>query len=64
MVNDPATSVQVRDEFESLLVRDLLGPWDGPEEELPPGVLPSERYLLGRLIPRAPPADATPRRRG
>lgn len=55
MVSDSATSTQVRDELESLLVRDLHGPWDGSEEELPPGVPPSERYLLGRLVPRTPP---------
>jgi len=30
-LTDPATSMQVRDEFEALLVRDRLGPWDGPE---------------------------------
>jgi hypothetical protein len=41
--------------LESLLERDLLGPWDGPEEELPPGVPPAEVYLLGRLVPRARP---------
>ncbi len=47
-----ATSHDVRAELESLLERDLLGPWDGPNEELPPGTPPAERYLLGRLIPR------------
>ena len=31
----PWTSRQVRDEIESYLARDLLGPWQGPEEELP-----------------------------
>ncbi len=46
------TSADVRAELEDLLVRDLLGPWDGPEEELPPGVPAAERYLLGRLVPR------------
>lgn len=45
-------STQVRAELESLLERDLLGPWDGPEEELPAGTLPAERYLLGRLVPK------------
>ena len=60
MVNVPATSVQVRDELERLLVRDLLGPWDGPEAELPPRVPPSERYLLGRLVPRRPPPVPRP----
>jgi len=48
------TSFEVRAELESLLERDLLGPWDGPDEELPPGVPPAERYLLGRLVPRPP----------
>ena len=52
----PATSFEVRAELESLLERDLLGPWDGPEEELPPGDSPAERYLLGRLVPRDAPA--------
>lgn len=50
----PLTSVEVRDQLEALLERDLLGPWDGPEEELPPGTSPAERYLLGRLVPHAP----------
>lgn len=54
---DPSamTSVAVRDELESRLERDLLGPWDGPEEELPPKVQPAERYLVGRLVPAVPP---------
>jgi len=52
-----AMSFQVRGELEKLLERDLLGPWDGPEEELPPGTSPAERYLLGRLVPRDAPAD-------
>lgn len=46
------TSYAVRAELEELLERDLLGPVDGPTEELPPKVSPSERYLLGRLLPR------------
>ncbi len=53
-----STSYQVRAELESLLERDLLGPWDGPDEELQPGASPAERYLLGRLVPvreQAPP---------
>ena len=37
-----------------MLERDLLGPWDGPNEELPPGTSPGERYLLGKLVPRRP----------
>ncbi|WP_433784629.1 DISARM system helicase DrmA [Actinomycetospora sp. CA-101289] len=58
---DPSAmlSVAVRDELEHRLERDLLGPWDGPDEELPPGMQPAERYLVGRLVPAAaPPADA------
>src|SRR4051794_2271319 len=35
-----------------MLERDLLGPWDGPTEELPAGTTPGERYLLGKLVPR------------
>jgi Helicase conserved C-terminal domain len=56
------TSFRVRAELEDLLERDLLGPWDGPEEELPPRTSPAERYMLGRLVPRerraAPEEDA------
>ena len=51
------TSFGVRAELEDLLERDLLGPWDGPEEELPPRTSPAERYLLGRLVPRLPPSE-------
>jgi hypothetical protein len=60
MPDGDLSSTQVRVALESLLERDLLGPWDGPEEELPPGTIPAERYLLGRLVPRSPavPADA------
>lgn len=55
----PATSFEVRAELEDRLERDLLGPWDGPEEELPPHDSPAERYLLGRLVPRDAPVDAS-----
>ena len=51
------TSFGVRAELEDLLERDLLGPWDGPEEELPPRTSPAERYLLGRLVPRQQPEE-------
>lgn len=57
------SSVEVRAELEDLLQRDLLGPWDGPDEELAPGTSPAERYLLGRLVPRVahrPPAASAP----
>ncbi len=61
VVTGGVSPTQVRDELEQLLERDLLGPRDGPEEELRPGELPAERYLLGRLVPRptAQPASAT-----
>jgi hypothetical protein len=49
----PATSYQVRDELQDLVVRDLLGPWDGEHEEFAPRALgPRERYLVGMLGPR------------
>jgi hypothetical protein len=54
---ESATSFQVRAELEDRLERDLLGPWDGPTEELPPGTSPVERYMLGRLVPRDRPTD-------
>ena len=48
-----ATSYQVRDELQALIERDLLGPWDGEDEVLPPRSQgPGERYLVGRLGPR------------
>ena len=42
-----ATSSEVREELTRVLGRDLLGPWGGAEEELPPGSKPRERYLVG-----------------
>ncbi len=51
------TSYDVRAELESLLERDLLGPRDGEHEELPPGMPPAERYLVGRLVPRTRPSE-------
>ena len=51
-----ATSFQVRGELQRLLERDLLGPWDGPTEELPLRYSgPRERYLVGMLGPRHQP---------
>jgi hypothetical protein len=49
---EPATSYEVRVKLEDLIERDLLGPLDGPNEELPPGTPPAEHYMLGRLVPR------------
>jgi hypothetical protein len=54
---DATTSYDVRAALEELLERDLLGPRDGEHEELPPGVPPAERYLVGRLVPRTRPSD-------
>ncbi|MET7471657.1 DISARM system helicase DrmA [Micromonospora sp. NPDC005686] len=51
-----ATSYQVRDELEDLIGRDLLGPWDGEQEEFRPGAMgPRERYLVGMLGPKQRP---------
>ena len=55
-----STSFDVRAELEALLERDLLGPRDGPDEELPPGVPPAERYLVGRLVPLIRPSEPLP----
>ena len=59
MTTPDVTSFQIRAELEDLLERDLLGPWDGPEEELPRGTSPAERYMLGRLVPRQQPEEPT-----
>lgn len=48
-----ASSFAVRGELQNLVSRDLLGPWDGPTEELPRRYSgPRERYLVGMLGPR------------
>ena len=44
-------SLGVRGQLETILERDLLGPWGGEEEELP-GEGPRSRYLVGFLAPR------------
>ncbi|MDA2810657.1 DISARM system helicase DrmA [Nocardiopsis sp. RSe5-2] len=52
-----ASSYQVRDEFQELVARDLLGPWGGDYEEFAPNARgPRERYLVGMLGPRDKPA--------
>jgi hypothetical protein len=56
---DTATSYRVRDALQEFLERDLLGPWDGEDEVLPPRSQgPGERYLVGRLGPRHEPGSA------
>jgi hypothetical protein len=52
----PATSFEVRDEFQDLVSRDLLGPWDGDSEVFAPKAMgPRERYLVGMLGPKPSP---------
>ncbi|MEU7880073.1 DISARM system helicase DrmA [Microbispora bryophytorum] len=52
----PVTSFEVRDAFQQLVERDLLGPYDGDFEELPPRSMgPRERYLVGMLGPKPSP---------
>ncbi|WP_331758103.1 DISARM system helicase DrmA (plasmid) [Nocardia sp. NBC_01377] len=53
----PLTSYDVRAALEDRLERDLRGPRDGQQEELPPGTAPAERYLVGRLVPRTRPSE-------
>ena len=48
-----ATSFQVRDAFQRIVERDLLGPWDGDHERFDPKSRgPRDRYLVGMLGPR------------
>jgi hypothetical protein len=51
---DPRTSAQVRDELGELIVRDLLGPWDGDAEEGAVALLLMER-AGDRLVAGSPP---------
>ena len=52
-VFEQASSYAVRDELHRLIEKDLLGPWDGPQERFRPGAMgPRERYLVGMLGPR------------
>ncbi|MCZ2526213.1 DISARM system helicase DrmA [Streptomyces sp. HB2AG] len=56
----PGDSYDVRDALGAYISRDLLGPWDGRTEELPPrSAGPRDRYLVGMLGPR--PAGTTSR---
>src|SRR5690348_16238098 len=51
-----AGSFEVRDELQEFVVRDLLGPWDGPEEHFAPRARgPRDRYLVGMLGPKRSP---------
>lgn len=48
-VESPTASAQVRDELMNLIVGDLVGPWEGPEETIVG--TPRARYLAGALAP-------------
>jgi hypothetical protein len=51
-MNTPPTPEQVRDRIEELVIRDLHGPFNGPDERVPHDALrPSDRYILGVLVP-------------
>lgn len=45
----PTTAAQVREELVDLIARDLVGPWDGPDETIVG--TPRARYLAGALAP-------------
>ncbi|WES64632.1 DISARM system helicase DrmA [Microbacter sp. GSS18] len=45
----PTNSAQVREELVDLISRDLVGPWDGPDETIVG--TPRARYLAGALAP-------------
>lgn len=44
-----ASKVEIRQNLEELIVRDLLGPWDGETERIRSS--PKSRYLVGMLAP-------------
>ena len=49
---EPDRRPDLRDQLEDLVVRQLLGPWGGPEEVLDEATVRG-RYLVGMLAPRA-----------
>ncbi|MFF7529532.1 DISARM system helicase DrmA [Streptomyces bobili] len=54
----PGDSYDVRGGLVKYISRDLLGPWDGDTEELPPrSAGPRDRYLVGMLGPRPESSD-------
>jgi len=44
-----ADKVKIREDLEALIIRDLLGPWDGVDEAIKGS--PKSRYLVGMLAP-------------
>ncbi|MEO3976465.1 DISARM system helicase DrmA [Streptomyces sp. CAU 1734] len=58
----PGGSHGVRDKLVTYIQRDLLGPWDGRTETLPPrSAGPRDRYLVGMLGPRPESSDTATR---
>ena len=53
MVDVTTSPAAIREEFERLIIDDLLGPAGGPEEVLPTLPVPRDRYLVGLLAPKA-----------
>jgi len=53
-----ASESELRDELHRVVMADLLGPCDGPEEEII-GTSVRDRYLVGKLAPKRVVADAT-----
>ncbi|WP_062428733.1 DISARM system helicase DrmA [Herbidospora daliensis] len=55
----PGSSYTIRDEFQELVLHDLLGPWNGDYEEFSPRAMgPRERYLVGMLGPKHSPTSS------
>src|SRR3954454_11185639 len=56
---EPVTSRQVRDQLETYISRDLLGPWEGPTEQFAERARgPRDRYLVGMLGPKYTPKSS------
>ncbi len=52
MPDDTISSAGIRDEFESLIASDLLGPAGGADEMIANQPVPRDRYLVGLLAPK------------
>jgi hypothetical protein len=53
MTDSSISPAAIREEFQRLIVDDLLGPAGGPDETLPTQPVPRDRYLVGLLAPKA-----------
>lgn len=49
--NTPPTRYEIRQELETAIIRDLVGPYDGEEEQIDEKTV-TERYLVGLVAPR------------